>query len=443
MDNSNWKIPNTKIDIVKLKGFAGVYSYNLKGKPLYIGKSNLVKARLLSHLENSLVDRKEALYVNTADEIELFQTDSELNALLYESKLIQIHRPKYNVRWMDDKSYLYIKITIKEEYPKIFAVRQERDRKALYFGPFASQDVVDTILSSLRKVFPFCTQKKISKHACFHSKIGLCNPCPNIIKSTEEKRRYRKNIRNVVKVLSGNSDVLENQISKLIKEETKTQNYELAMKHRNVLNHLKHIYSHRLFETHENHSFNRSEIMISGLKDILSQYFPKLISLERIECYDVSNLSQQNSTASMVVFTDGQMNKSEYRKFKIGKSNPKGDFEMLKEALERRLKNKWPLPNLMVIDGGKPQIRTMLRLQALSSTLKEIPIIGIAKNPDRLIIGIKDLPTVRLKLNNLALNLLQQMRDEAHRFAIKYHTVLRNKAFITPESSNRPDDQVN
>jgi len=97
----------------------------------------------------------------------------------------------------------------------------------------------------------------------------------------------------------------------------------------------------------------------------------------------------------------------------------------------------------MVIDGGKPQIRTMLRLQALSSTLKEIPIIGIAKNPDRLIIGIKDLPTVRLKLNNLALNLLQQMRDEAHRFAKKYHTVLRNKAFITPESSNRPDDQVN
>lgn len=428
MHNSTWKIPNTKEDILKLKGFAGVYSYNYKGKPLYIGKSNLVKARLLSHLENSLVDRKEAMYVNTADEIELYQTDSELNALLYESKLIQIHRPKYNVRWMDDKSYLYIKITVKDTYPKLFSVRQEHDRKALYFGPFASQEVVDTIIGTLRRVFPFCTQSKIGKKPCFHSKIGLCNPCPNVIATDEEKHRYRRNIRNVIKVLRGDSDILDTYLSKLIKEETKKQNYEQAMKYRNVLTRLKHIYSHRLFETHENHSYNRSESMIAGLTLILRTHFPQLESLHRIECYDVSNLSQLNATASMVVFTDGQMNKAEYRKFKIGKTNPKVDFDMLKEAVERRVRNKWPLPQLMVIDGGKPQIRTMLRLQALSSALQGIPIIGLAKNPDRLVMGTKDLPTVRLRLNDPALNLLQQMRDEAHRFAKKYHTHLRTKA---------------
>lgn len=427
MSIQSWIIPNTKESIQSLEGFAGVYSYNFKGKPLYIGKSNLVKARLLTHLENSKIDRKEGIYVNKADGIELYQTDSELNALLYESKQIQIHRPKYNVRWMDDKSYLYIKITIGEKFPKILSVRKEREKKTLYFGPFASQEVVDTLLSTLRKVFPFCTQSKITKKACFYSKIGLCEPCPNIIDSPEEKRIYRRNIRNVIKVLKGDSNVIEVYLAKKIKESTKTQNYEKAIKYRNVLNRLKHIYSHRLFETHENHSFNRSESMIAGLRQLLSMYFPDITSLYRIECYDVSNLSQLNSTASMVVFTDGQVNKSEYRKFKIGKSNPKGDFDMLKEALARRLKNKWTLPNLIVIDGGKPQIRSILRLQAISPKLQGVPIIGLAKHPDRVVIGNKNLPTIRPRLNNLGLNLLQQMRDEAHRFAKKYHTHLRTK----------------
>lgn len=428
MLNSSWKIPNTKKAIQSLEGFAGVYSYNFKGKPLYIGKSNLVKARLLTHIENSKVERKEGIYVNKADEIELYQTDSELNALLYESKQIQIHRPKYNVRWMDDKSYLYIKITTNETFPKVLSVRREDQKKALYFGPFASREVVDTLLSTIRKVFPFCTQSRITKKACFYSKIGQCDPCPNVASTAEEKRIYRKNIRNVIKTLNGNSNFLELHLSKKIKSETKLQNYEQAIRHRNVLSSLKHIYSHRLFETHENHSFNRSELMISGLKQLLSMYFPDIQTLQRIECYDVSNLSQLSSAASMVVFTDGQINKSEYRKFKIGKTNPKGDFDMLKEAVQRRLNNKWPLPNLIVIDGGKPQIRTMLRLQASSYRLQGIPIIGLAKHPDRIVIGNKNLATVRPRLNNPGLNLLQQMRDEAHRFAKKYHTHLRTKA---------------
>jgi len=431
MFNSSWKIPNTKEAIQNLEGFAGVYSYNFKGKPLYIGKSNLVKVRLLTHLENSKVERREGIYVNKADEIELYQTDSELNALLYESKQIKIHKPKYNVRWMDDKSYLYIKITVNEIFPKVLSVRREDKKKALYFGPFASQDVVDVLLSTIRKVFPFCTQSKITKKACFYSKIGQCNPCPNVASTAKQKHTYRRNIRNVIKVLSGNSNFMELYLSKKIKEATKVQNYELALIFRNVLGRLKHIYSHRLFETHENHSFNRSEIMISGLKQLLSMYFPEITSLQRIECYDVSNLSQLNSTASMVVFTDGQINKSEYRKFKIGKTNPKGDFDMLKEAVERRLNNEWPMPNLIVIDGGKPQIRTMLRLQAMSSKLQGTPIIGLAKHPDRIVVGNQNLPTIRPRLNNLGLNLLQQMRDEAHRFAKKYHTHLRTKSKLS------------
>ncbi len=423
-----WKIPNTKEQINELKGFAGVYSYLYKGKPLYIGKSTHVKARLLSHLENAKVSRKEAIYVNKADTLELYQTDSELNALLLESKLIQTHHPRYNVRWMDNKSYLYIKVTVKEKFPKLFAVRREVQKNALYFGPFASKEVVDSLLRILRKVFPFCTQQKITKRPCFYSKIGLCNPCPNVITTPEETRQYRRNIRKVISVLNGNSGDLQKYLSDQIKKESEVQNYEQALKYRNILHQTEHIYSHRLFDQDNNGLFNRSELMIGKLLKLLHHYFPAVAKLQRIECYDISNLSQQNPTASMVVFIDGQMTKSEYRKFKIYKTGARGDFAMLDETISRRLKNKWALPDLIILDGGKPQLRQILRLQAKDEKLKAIPVIGIAKNPDRLVMGTGDLPTIRLRLNDPALNLVQHMRDEAHRFAKKYHTLLRTKA---------------
>ncbi len=417
---SAWKIKNTTKNIKDLKGFAGVYTYTLKGKPLYIGKSTNVKARLLSHLENARVNKREALYVHHADTIELQQTDSELNALLLESKLIQTHKPKYNVRWMDDKSYLYIKITTKDTFPKIFAVRKETDKRSTYFGPFASQEVVDLLLGTIRKIFPFCTQKEIGKRPCFYAKLGLCNPCPNTITTAEEKTLYRKNIRSVIRALTGNSSFLEEMISKKIKKLAQAERYEEAMKLRNVLYSLKHFYTHKVFDLQDNHSFNRSGEMITSLTSLLIPFFPAIKSLHRIECYDISNTSQQQPTASMVVYIDGQITKSEYKKFKIGKQNAKGDFAMLREAVTRRLKNNWSKPDLIILDGGKPQLRAVL-----SAT--DIPMIGIAKHPDRLVIGTAGLPTVRPRLNNPGLHLVQQLRDEAHRFAKKYHTMLRSR----------------
>lgn len=417
---TTWKINNTVQEIKGLKGFAGVYTYTLKGKPLYIGKSTNVKARLLSHLENARVNRREALYVHHADTIELQQTDSELNALLLESKLIQTHKPKYNVRWMDDKSYLYIKITKADEFPKVLAVRKESDKNAAYFGPFASQEVVDLLLNTMRKIFPFCTQRKIGTRACFYSKLGLCNPCPNIITTKEQKATYRKNIRSVVRALAGNSSFLEDTLAKKIKNLARQNKFEEALSLRNVLLSLKHFYTHRVFDLEDSSSFNRSTEMIAALSALLIPHFPNTHSLHRIECYDISNTSQQHPTASMVVFIDGQVTKSEYKKFKIGKTNARGDFAMLREAIERRLKNSWPRPDLIILDGGKPQLRAVLP----STT---IPMIGIAKNPDRLIMGVPNLVTIRPRLNNPGLHLVQQMRDEAHRFAKKYHTMLRSR----------------
>ncbi|MBI1863501.1 GIY-YIG nuclease family protein, partial [Candidatus Microgenomates bacterium] len=229
------KIPNTIEDIKKLDSFAGVYLYLLKGKPLYIGKSTHVKVRLLSHAENAKSDRKEAAYVDVADEIECIQTDSELRALLLESQLIQTHHPKYNVRWRDDKSYLYIKITVKEDFPKIYLVRRESDKHAKYFGPFSSTKIAGEILKEIRRVFPFCTSKKIGKLPCFYSKIGLCEPCPNVSKAAEDKRRYRANIKQIIRTLKGESTEVLAGLYKRLEALSEDERYEEALELRNKI----------------------------------------------------------------------------------------------------------------------------------------------------------------------------------------------------------------
>jgi len=402
-----------------------------KGKPIYIGKAINIRARLLSHLQNAKLDRKEKLIIINSDQIEYLITDSEFKALLLESKLIRLHRPKYNVRWRDDKSYLYIKITAKDIYPKLFLVRKERERKAEYFGPFPSVQSTQEILRQIRRIFPYCTQKKLGK-PCFYSKIGLCSPCPSYVESIENdevknsfRKKYRQNIQQIKRILQGKTDIVEHQLIEELDSLTRDERYEEAIQVRNRLLHFQRLISQQLFDTHDLQSYDRSEESLKDLLNILHHYLPSIESLSRIECYDISNLAQKEGTGSLVVLTDGRVDRGEYKKFKI--KNPKifSDFEMLDEVLSRRFKNKWKEPDLIVVDGGKPQVRTILRI--LSDLKKKIPVVGIAKRPDRLIIGIINLPTIRPNINRLGFNLIRLIRDESHRFAHKYHLYLREK----------------
>lgn len=416
---------NTKEAIDSLEQIAGVYIYEQNGVALYIGKSVNVRARLRSHAQNALSNEKERQYVDGADHLRIIQTDSELNALLLESSLIQKHHPKYNVRWRDDKSYLYIKLSMKEEFPKVSIVRREHIKGNAYFGPFPSQYAAEQILKMIRRVFPFCMQKRITKQPCFYSKLGLCDPCPNIISTAEEKKRYRANIRNLKQTLEGKStNVLKLQY-KQMQDYAKNAEYEKAMVVRDRIFALERMFTyHMSYDASE--IYNQSELAIDELKKLLVPYFPNLTSLHRIECYDISNLQQQQATASMVVFTDGQMHKGEYRKFKVKHPKTLSDFDMMAEVLERRLNQSWDRPDLIILDGGKPQMRHVLPVME-SSGAETIPVIGIAKRPDRLVVGTKDMPTIRPRMNNYGFNMVQHMRDEAHRFAKKYHTHLRTK----------------
>lgn len=415
----------TKIQLNSLPNTIGIYFFKNDDVINYIGKSVNIKARVLTHLESAKLDNKERLIVENSNIIETIVTESEFKALVLEAKLIRELQPKYNSIWKDDKSPLYIKITIKDEFPKVIITRKEIDNDALFFGPFSSVRMVEKIINDIRRIIPFCTQKKIGKKACFYSKIGLCNPCPNEIKNIYQKKRYKKNINQVISILNGKVkkiiEGLNQQLISLIKD----KKYEEAIIIRNKIFRFA-----RLMHLKDDASFNinNSENSLMELSSELKKYFPKIETLDRIETYDISNLGLKQAVGSMVVMKNNQMDKKEYRKFRIKQVNLRSDFERLKEVMTRRLKQSWATPDLIIIDGGRPQIKSILQIFKINNV--DIPLIGIAKNPDRVIIGVDNLPNLFLKNDSKILNMIRLMRDESHRFARKYHLFLRSKDFL-------------
>ncbi len=424
------KIVLSIYDLNKAPVSIGVYVFKDKdGRAVYIGKSVNIRSRLKAHLRSASFSEKERKIFEKSQFVEVYPVSSEYSALLLESKLIREERPMYNKIWMDDKSYLYIKVT-NEEFPKVYPVRQSEIKDALaFFGPFSSLNVVNSVLRSIRKIFPFCSQKKIGKRACFYSKLGLCNPCPSEIVKVKDKRQfqklkrqYRKNINGLIKLLNGDVDYIRkfivNQLERLKKEEK----YEEAIKVREQLKRLESL-SFLRFEQEEGFDVSKLwEKLADFLKDKL-----KIKNLTRIECYDISNIKGKEAVGSMVVMVNGLMDKSQYRRFKI--RYQKGDQNMLGEVVLRRFKNNWPLPDLILVDGGEPQVKLIKKV--LKKIKVHIPVIGIAKNPDRLVFVEKDsVEYISNFRNNQFLNLLRLLRDESHRFAKKYHLILRKKKLI-------------
>ena len=415
----------TKSQANNLPNTIGLYLFKNNKTINYIGKSVNIKARILSHLENAKLDNKERLIIKNSNKIGTIITESEFKALILEAKLIRELQPKYNSIWKDDKSPLYIKITAKVEFPKVLITRKESDTKSLYFGPFSSVRMVEKIINDIRRIIPFCTQKKIGKKACFYSKIGLCNPCPNEIKNTYEKKQYKKNIRQVISILKGNVKVIFNGLNTQLNILIKNNQYEQAIIIRNKI-----FRFDRLLNLKEDSEYflNNNEKSLDEMLINLKKYFPQLNNLDRIETYDISNLGLKQAVGSMVVMKNNQIDKKEYRRFKIKQTDLKSDFDRLKEVINRRLKQDWPVPNLIIIDGGRPQIKAILTI--VQNNKINIPLIGIAKNPDRVIVGVEGFPNLFLKNDSKILNVIRLLRDESHRFARKYHLFLRSKDFL-------------
>lgn len=441
----------TITDFHDAPGTCGVYQYWQNGELLYIGKAINLKARLSSHTQNAKLDAKEAAIV-AGDTIKYTLCDTEFKALILEAELIAALKPPHNRAWKDDKSYLYIVIDLADPFPRPHFARahdllptangQQRtvsDKTVRLFGPFPNAYVAEEVLAGIRRLIPFCMAKKVGKRACFYAHLGLCNPCPaNIQKLTPpwrgdiQKRQYRTQIRQVVKILEGNIDPVIKDLTIQMKEASSQQDFESALVLRTKIERFEHFITTHSF-TDRHFSYNNSSEKLIALQTVLSPYLG-VSPLSRIECYDASNSAMYDSVVSMTVMTDGLLDHGQYRRFKIKNPRSHSDFDRLDEAITRRLKNKaWPHPDLIVIDGGVPQLR---RLQRVFDQQAGPPLyLGLAKHPDRLILPYlqgqalkgSEWITIRPSQDHSGLQLLQQLRDEAHRFANSYRKILEKK----------------
>ncbi len=418
----------------------GVYQYWAKDKLLYIGKAINLKARLAGHAQNAKLDEKERAIVGGATEIRYTEVDSEFLALLLEASLIREHMPPYNRIWKDDKTYLYIVIDTNDPYPRPrFARAHElkstkQNSKTKLFGPFPNTNIAEEVLRAIRRLIPFCMTKSIGKHKCFYSKIGLCDPCPAEITKPSTinhkllTKKYRKQIFQVIKILSGKIDPVIKDLTIDLRAASDLEDYETALKLRTRIERFTRFISHHTFRENTTISYNTAAEKIDALQGLLSTIYHKPLTINRIECYDASNSSIHDSVVSMVVSTSGLVDRGQYRRFKVKNPRANNDFDRLYEALYRRLKNNtWDRPDLILIDGGAPQLR---RLRSLFDQLTTpIYFIGIAKHPDHLVIPNEGGTFSNLQPDrfNLGFRHLQELRDEAHRFANSYRRILQSK----------------
>lgn len=415
-----------KTIIKSLPESAGVYTFKVGKTPIYIGKAINLKRRVGSYFDLHLEPKTERM-IAEANNFSYINVNSELEALLLEAKLINSYQPKYNSISKDDKHPLYIRIT-KEEFPRVITARKiaANEKNIAFFGPFPSSRNVYSVLRSLRRIFPY-SDHKLGKRPCLYSHIGLCSPCPNEITQSSDKallkKKYLANIRKIKSILNGRIDIVKKDLDRQMNDLSKKQKYEEAKLVRDQIQRLEYITQPRvptefyIQNPNLKEDVRRSELL--ELQKLLVGSF-KIESLHRIECFDIAHLAGASPTASMVTFIEGEADKSEYRHFKIRQNKTQSDYDSMREVARRRLKQAWDKPNLIIVDGGVGQ------LNVFKSIIKGIPIVGIAKGPDRLILNEKE----KVRLSGPTLSLVQRIRDEAHRFARRYHHTLISKSLL-------------
>ncbi len=378
-----------------------------------------------------------------ARKVEYQVLNSEIEALLIEAELIKAHQPYFNSRLKDDKSNIYILIS-NDNFPQVLRVRKTDLNKKRYqqklaiFGPFASASRMNELLKIIRPIFQWCNQaNKKPRKACLYHHIDLCSGacCDKI--SQED---YQKNIAQLISFLKGKTKILLKDLKEEMLSFAEIEAYEQANSAKNKIKLIQEITSsqYKLNPELILPNFKQAEASeaLVHLRHLLHQYGVVFSQKEftRIEGYDVSNTAGTNPTVSMVVLIDGQIDHSQYKFFKINSLNTPNDYAMLQEALIRRQKHpEWGIADLLMIDGGKGQVRAVSKIWKL-----EAPIVGLVKNPDRLVISVNnpdkkdslETKIVHLQENHPTLKMLQKLRDEAHRFAKKQHSRLREKKLL-------------
>lgn len=539
-----------------LPAHPGVYiMYDKDHTVIYVGKAKKLKNRVKSYFDQSLKTQKTYALVSNVEDFEYILTNSEQDAFSLESNLIHKYKPKYNILLKDDKSFPFIKINLKEKYPRVVVVRRPKRDGSLLFGPYVTGIRISEMMELIKWAYPirWCNTnfegKKTAKRPCLHGEIGNClAPCA----FPEREKEYLDNIQKIINFLNGDNRDVKIQLERKMKSLASEMRFEEALEVKNLLSALE-VLDAQIITTLTSESnidvftyeasdeisavnvmkiragknigqFNypsedavgdKSEIISSFIssyyieaqdlpreillenyckenKELIENYlydkfnkkvtvlFPEkgtkrklvensylnaknfvfasrdkferhkklttdalnelceILSLDkinRIEGYDISNISGTNNVASMVVFENGEPAKKEYRKFKIKTVEGANDFACIEETLKRRIqsfvekqKNLDKKPDLILIDGGLGQLHSAEEI--IKSYGVNIPVISLAKQDEEIYTTISNKP-IRLEKTDYALRLLQRVRDESHRFAVLYHRNLRGQSLTS------------
>jgi len=523
----------------------GVYLWKDDQKRIiYVGKAVNLKNRVRSYMQSSRNHSpKVRSMVSRIADLEYIITGSEIEALILECNLIKKHRPKYNISLRDDKSYPYVKVTLNETYPRVYATRKVIKDGARYFGPYTNAGAVHETLKLLKRLFPLRTCRQLdAQRPCLQYHIKRClAPCAGKV----EPAVYGEMIKAVCLFLEGRSDDVIKNLKKRMEEAAENLEFELAAQLRDQLAAVDKVREKQnivtgsgdqdavglarsavgtcvqVFFIRSGKMVGRDHFLLTNseeeedakvLEAFLKQYYsqaaflprevllpfdvpeqqllsdwlteakggrvavdtPKrgtkkdLVSMasgnaarvleeqalrlqaanertdgalleladyldleappERIECFDISHIQGAETVASMVVFEGGQPKKDDYRRYKLQTVEGKpDDFKSMQEVVGRRYRDltSAPVPDLIIIDGGKGQLSSALEI-IRSSGLTSATVVGLAKEFEHIFKEGESDPVI-LPRHSQSLYLVQRIRDEAHRFAITYHRKLRSK----------------
>ena len=402
------------------------------GRIIYVGKARSLKKRVSSYFQRgrarTIAQPKIRALIDLITDVETIEVKSEPEALLLEGRLIKQWRPRYNTDFTDDKRFLQVRVDLGEELPRFRLTRLRKEDRSRYFGPFAHSGLLRKTLAQMRRQFGIllsdATPQKMPDGTwrLYDDVREELYGAENVV--TPEA--YRRRVEDACAFLEGKSREWLETLRAEMAAAAGRQEFEKAAELRDVV--------FALEETlRKTRRFERADPTRAPVDGEALAALQRALGLDRpprtMECFDISHISGTFVVASMVHFADGRPDKDQYRRFHIKSFIGNDDYRAMEEVVGRRYRRlaeeQKPMPDLVVIDGGRGQIGAALKA-FIALDLTPPPLIGLAKQHETIIFPDERAP-LNLPLNHSGLNLLQRLRDEAHRFANTYNAKLRSK----------------
>lgn len=413
----------------------GVYLMkDAEGRVIYVGKAVNLRSRAGSYFTKAAeIDLRTAKLIPEIADIDYIDADSEVDALLIEARLIKDIQPRFNAQLKDDKTFPYLQITTRDDFPRVEFTRQPETSGVKLYGPFTNAGQLRGTIAVLQRIFRFRTcSLDIAENderwrwfrPCLLASINQCTAPCNMQISKED---YREDIRRLRVFLDGGKASLLKELETAMLLASKELKFEKAARLRDEIESLRNLSQRGDLESHAQPEvfYVDPQKGLAGLKKVL-----KLKGIpRRIEGVDIAHLQGSETVASLVQFIDGLPFKPGYKRYKIQSVEGVDDFASMREVIMRRFRrlsqDGESFPDLLLIDGGKGQLSAVMETFAV---LRITPptTISLAKRDEEIYVPGESEP-LRLSRHAYSLRLLQYVRDEAHRFAQHYHHMLRHK----------------